>query len=336
MLALWVALYSSSWILMWSLIELVTILMISLMSSHLSPRVVESMAKYYIIQAVASAVLLLGILSRYYLSGLTSIFSFYEGFSYGLILIGLFIKIAVFPNPFWFVDVISGVGLLRGFYIIVVSKLLPIYLYMSITTSINFFILLGGLGAVTFGSILGLNQTNVRKLVALSSVAHLGWLIVGFPSLSLSSCIFVLLSYFLMVFPVLWISGSYEVEDLSNMSRCYFHPWLLLVLILSLLSLGGLPPLLGFIYKWIIFVGLVKANAYMVGGYLILMSLISLFFYLRLCYLLYSTYWPEAKVTLVGSYAWPISEVPLVWGLTVVMAVSLGVAIFCLAPINVF
>jgi NADH:ubiquinone oxidoreductase subunit 2 (subunit N) len=58
------------------------------------------MTKYYIIQAVARAILLLGLLCRYYLGGDLEVFSYYGGFSFVLILVGLFIKIAVLPNPF--------------------------------------------------------------------------------------------------------------------------------------------------------------------------------------------------------------------------------------------
>lgn len=75
------------------------------------------------------------------------------------------------------------------------------------------------------------------------------------------------------------------------------------MVILSLLSLGGFPPLIGFFYKMTIFLGLVRGGSYLVCGYLIVMSLISLFYYLRICYNLYSLYVPEVKYIVTFSFS---------------------------------
>jgi NADH:ubiquinone oxidoreductase subunit 2 (subunit N) len=125
-------------------------------------------------QAVARAILLLGILWQYFEKEDLSIFSDYIGFSYGLILVGLFIKLAAFPSPFWFIDVMRGIGLLRGFYVIIVSKIIPIYLYIIIRGSHKNFVVIVGLGTVAVGRLCGIKQTKVRKLIAFSSIAHLG------------------------------------------------------------------------------------------------------------------------------------------------------------------
>lgn len=74
--------------------------MVVLLGSGLTPRTVEGVSKYYVIQAVASALLLLGVLIRFLLSGEVRLFGNYGGISYVLILLGLFMKIAVFPKPF--------------------------------------------------------------------------------------------------------------------------------------------------------------------------------------------------------------------------------------------
>lgn len=222
--------------------------------------------------------------------GRLSVFSEYSSYSYGLILVGLFIKLAAFPNPFWFIDVIRGVGLLRGFYVVIMSKVIPVYLYIKIRGAFKNFLLCVGLVTAAIGRVCGIKQTNVRKIIAFSSVAHLGWLLLGFPSLSGEYCAFVFLCYVVMVFPIVWLCGYYEIKDLRKVKRCYFQPWFLFVLIVALLSLGGFPPLLGFVYKWVIFQGLLGEGALLLCGYLIFMSLLSLFFYLRLCYLLYRVY----------------------------------------------
>uniref|UniRef100_A0AAU6PX10 NADH-ubiquinone oxidoreductase chain 2 n=1 Tax=Ophiomonas sp. TaxID=3135530 RepID=A0AAU6PX10_9ECHI len=286
--------FIENWFLIWVFIELVTALLVLLASGGLSPRVVEAISKYFVTQAIASIILLLGIMVRIYTIGEVGGFSSYNNVSLAFILSGLFIKIAVFPNPFWFVDVINGVGIKSGVYFVVVSKLVPLYLYISLSqVDRELFFIVGGLGAVVVGSIYAINQTSLRKIIALSSVAHLGWLVLGIPYLTFSTCIVLFIIYLLMVGPLLWIVGLYQIDDLNSTKHVYFNSSFLLIIILSLLSLGGLPPLAGFAYKWVIFLGLFNAGKFLVCVLLVLMSVVSLFFYLRLCFSFYSSYLPE-------------------------------------------
>jgi NADH-quinone oxidoreductase subunit N len=180
----------------------------------------------------------------------------------------------------------------------------------------------------------GIKQTKVRKLIAFSSIAHLGWLLLGLPLLSGKYCLFILLCYVVMILPIIWLCSYYEVEDLGKVKRCYFQPWALFILILTLLSLGGFPPLLGFVYKWTIFQGLLRENSLLLGGYLILMRLVSLFFYLRLCYLLYRIYWPEPKIVLLGGFLGNSIIKTMIWFFIIFLTIILLIRIFCIGIIK--
>jgi formate hydrogenlyase subunit 3/multisubunit Na+/H+ antiporter MnhD subunit len=138
------------------------------------------------------------------------------------------------------------------------------------------------------------------------------------------------------VLPMIWIAGFYEIEDLRKIKRCYFQPWFLFLLVISLLSLGGFPPMIGFIYKWVIFIGLFKRGSFIVCGYLIMMRIVSLFFYLRLCYLLYRVYWPEEKTSIVGGYITFPMKTRAVWGLIIIRRSLLFLSFFCIGPLGLF
>lgn len=169
-----------------------------------TPRRVEAVSKYFVAQAVASAFLLLGVVLRFFFTGKIDLFSEYKTLSYVFILRGLFIKIAVIPNPFWFIDTVRGLKLIQGFYVVITSKLVPIYLFITLLSiNIKIFLMAVGLFSIAVGSFLGLKQTNVRKIIALSSIAHLGWLVVGLPYLDTFECLFVFICYLLMVIPLL-------------------------------------------------------------------------------------------------------------------------------------
>jgi NADH:ubiquinone oxidoreductase subunit 2 (subunit N) len=145
------------------------------MSQEGSPRRVEAVSKYFVAQAIARAFVLLGIVLQFSFKGSVEIFRDYKGISYIFLIIGLFIKLAVVPNPFWFVDTIRGLNLIQGFYVVIASKIIPIYLFIKLcrlqTKSFLGFV---GIFSVALGRLLGLNQTKIRKIVAFSSIAHLG------------------------------------------------------------------------------------------------------------------------------------------------------------------
>uniref|UniRef100_A0AAU6PX08 NADH-ubiquinone oxidoreductase chain 2 n=1 Tax=Ophionereis sp. TaxID=3135531 RepID=A0AAU6PX08_9ECHI len=293
---------SNNWICIWISIELVTLALVVLMSGQLTPRGVEAIAKYFILQALASAFLLIGISYRYYSLGSVSFFSSYNEVSYVFILMGLMIKIAVFPNPFWFIDVVGGLSLFRSVYVVVLSKFIPLYLYgCLISNKFVICVLLIGVVTIFLATVAGTNQTSLRKVIAYSSIAHLGWMLVGFPFLGSFVCLFIFFSYVLMISPLFYLGGSNSVNFLIKAKNLYYNPLFVFSFMLSLLSLAGFPPLLGFFYKWIIFYGLVSGGAYLSAGCLILFSLLSLYFYLQICYSLYTIYWPVGKISFWGS-----------------------------------
>ena len=325
----------SNWFLIWAVIELITILLIRLVSQDLSPRRVEGLSKYYIIKAVASVLIIGGAVIRYLFWGESKVIGDYVGLPLILVLLGLFIKLAVFPNPYWFVDVVRGFKMLRSFYIIIVSKIVPVYLYIVLVKNSHSYILtLVGVVSILVGRISGVRQKSIRKIVAYSSIRHFGWLVIGLPWLTLEGCLFVFVCYFVMLLPILWVGGYYKIDDLKRINRVYHQPGVVILVILRLLSLGGLPPLIGFIYKWFIFLGLLSGGQYLVCGYLIVMRLISLFYYLRVSYYLYRLYWPETKLVGLASFLlkrWQKNRI--IWIRILLLLRITIVGILCILPL---
>nr|YP_009545842.1 NADH dehydrogenase subunit 2 [Ophioceres incipiens]AYO99634.1 NADH dehydrogenase subunit 2 [Ophioceres incipiens] len=338
-LSIGIVLFSDNWALIWVAIELNTLTIVVLLCYQFSPRAVEATSKYFVVQAMASVFLLMGVLLRYYLLGEIDLFSDYEGVSYCLIMLGLFVKIAVFPNPFWFIDVVSGLTLLRSIYVIVFSKLVPLYLFVCLLSSLYslWFVVIGS-GSIVVGTVIGLNQTSVRKIIALSSVSHLGWMVVGFPFLSEGLCLVVFLAYVVMVVPLIYLGGSGVFNYLVKGKNFYYNPVVVLCMMICLLSLGGVPPSLGFFYKWILFYGLVNEGVYLFSGLLIILSLLSLFFYLQICYSLFSYYWPELGFSFYSSISRKLIFSSSSFGLVVISLLNLALVLglFCLGPLCFF
>lgn len=138
-------------------------------------RNLESTSKYFVTQALARVIFLVGMLSRFYFDSTLSLSGKYSYLSYGLITAGLLIKLGVFPNPYWFVDVVRGASYSRLAYVVVFSKVGPLYL-LYIMADYSTFLVTGFIGLITalVFRLMGINQPNLRKLIAFSSVANLG------------------------------------------------------------------------------------------------------------------------------------------------------------------
>lgn len=295
--------FTKNWIILWIWVELSSVSIVVILRRKVNPRSVEASRKYFIIQSIARLLFLFGIMCHFLEVGNLELFSYYRKFSYLVILISILIKLAVFPNPFWVVDVMRGIRFLEGIYVLVLSKVIPIYLYsLLVGASYTYCVIILGLISIMFGSILGVNQTKVRKIVALSSISHMGWLIVGFPYLSYVVSLYVFILYIIMLIPLFRIASFVNLEHLVKLKKLYNNYRFVLIFIISLLSLGGFPPLVGFFYKWIIFYGLLQKNMNLVCVLLIIFSLVSLYFYLQLIYYVYCLYWLELKIVFINIY----------------------------------
>nr|YP_008994254.1 NADH dehydrogenase subunit 2 [Ophiacantha linea]AGQ49788.1 NADH dehydrogenase subunit 2 [Ophiacantha linea] len=302
---------SINWFIIWAFMELVTLSMVVLLSREGGPRPAESTSKYFLLQAIASVIVLSGIVLNLFLEDSLSIFGNYNVVAYNLLIIGLLLKMAIFPNPFWFVDVVSGINIMRSIYVLIVSKIIPLYFFFILSFGgLTYLVILVSLLSVVYGSILGVNQQSVRKIVALSSIAHLGWILLSFPLLPGVVCVFLFLGYVTMLFPFLWSLFMSGVNTIIKSSNGYYNDYNNKALVLSLLSLSGLPPFIGFVYKWVIFNTLLNNNFVLICLILILCSLISLFFYLQVCFSNNGSYWPEFKMIFLFNFR--LSQLSLV------------------------
>ncbi len=207
-------------------------------------------------------------------------------------------KLSNFPFHFWAPDVYESSATPVTAFIGTASKAaavaILIRVFMFLTPTGNFVYLLGGLAfiSMTIGNTAALLQKDVKRLLAYSSVAQAGYLIIGLLSGSFegfSSSFFYAVAYVLMntaAFLVVLIISKDSKED--NPQIAHFDglaersPFLALILLLSLLSLAGIPPLVGFTGKWILFSAAMEKGHWFLVLWAVLNSVVSLFYYLTL------------------------------------------------------
>nr|BAE79541.1 NADH dehydrogenase subunit 2 [Mantidactylus bellyi] len=288
-----ITLTSHHWLLAWIGLEINTLALIPIMTKNPHPRAIEAATKYFLTQATASALMLFSALINAWQTGewMTSLLSNYPSTTLAL---ALMMKLGLAPMHFWMPEVLQGIPLLSGLILSTWQKIAPMALLIQISESINLeFLFITGLTSTLIGGWGGINQTQLRKIMAFSSIGHLGWMIIILklnPQLTLLN-FFLYLVMTLAMFLTLIMNNSTKMLDISTVYAK--TPPLAPIIMLTLLSLAGLPPLTGFIPKLLITLELVKQNAIILASLMMLISLLALFFYLRLTYIITLTMSPN-------------------------------------------
>lgn len=192
------------------------------------------------------------------------------------------IKIGAAPFHFWFPGVIEGLDWINCLILITWQKIAP-FIILSYKINISIFITIIIILCVCVGSIGGLNQISLRKLIAYSSISHLGWII---------SAILIRINYWILYFSIyvllnIAVTYIFNNQSIFHLPQTYYNNSDVLVkfsIFIRILSLGGLPPFLGFLPKWIVIQNIVESNYILLTLIIVITTLITLYFYLRVIF----------------------------------------------------
>nr|YP_009318481.1 NADH dehydrogenase subunit 2 [Alopecoenas salamonis]APA17087.1 NADH dehydrogenase subunit 2 [Alopecoenas salamonis] len=279
---------STHWVMAWTGLEINTLAIIPFISKSHHPRAIEATIKYFMVQATASALLLFSSMSNAWATGQWDITQLTHPTSCLLLTIAISMKLGLVPFHFWFPEVLQGSPMTTALLLSTIMKLPPITILFLTSHSLNPTLLTTmAIISTTLGGWMGLNQTQIRKILAFSSISHMGWMaIITIYNPNLTLLTFYL--YTLMTTTVFLSLNTTKTLKLATMMISWTKtPMLNATLMLTLLSLAGLPPLTGFLPKWLIIQELTKQEMTTAATTMAILSLLGLFFYLRLAY--YST-----------------------------------------------
>nr|AAL65968.1 NADH dehydrogenase subunit 2 [Cnemotriccus fuscatus fuscatior] len=276
---------SNHWMMAWTGLEINTLAILPLISKSHHPRAIEASTKYFLTQATASTLLLFSSMTNAWFTGQWDITQLTHPMSCMLLTTAISMKLGLVPFHFWFPEVLQGSSLMTSLLLATIMKLPPTILLLLTSPSLNPTLLLTmAIASAALGGWMGLNQTQVRKIMAFSSISHLGWMIIILiynPKLTLIT--FYL--YSLTTAAIFFTLDTTNTLKLSTLMTAWSKiPTLTATLMLALLSLAGLPPLTGFLPKWLIIQELTKQGLTTTATMITLLSLLGLFFYLRLAY----------------------------------------------------
>nr|YP_009701194.1 NADH dehydrogenase subunit 2 [Idgia oculata]QEQ14400.1 NADH dehydrogenase subunit 2 [Idgia oculata] len=272
-----ISISSSSWLGMWMGLEINLISMIPLLTNKNSYSS-EAAIKYFITQALASMIILMIIImvSLYFSLNILYIKSYLM-----ILNSALLTKMGAAPFHFWFPEVMEGLNWMSSLLMLTWQKIAPMILLMYNSQINNYFMIIIILSMLISG-ILGFNQISLRKILAYSSINHIGWML---PAILLSWSIWLIYFsiYFLITLNILIFFNYFNIFYIKQLIPIINFNFTLKIFFLSnFLSLGGLPPFLGFLPKWFLINELVKNNFYFLSMLMILLTLLTLFYYIRI------------------------------------------------------
>uniref|UniRef100_Q8WDH9 NADH-ubiquinone oxidoreductase chain 2 n=1 Tax=Anolis mestrei TaxID=174261 RepID=Q8WDH9_9SAUR len=305
---------SHHWLLAWIGLEINTLSIIPIISTTHHPRSTEAATKYFLTQAAASAMILFSSMTNAWETGTWDITQLSSMPSHILLTMALTMKLGLVPMHFWLPEVLQGSTLTTALIITTWQKLAPMSLiYLTINNLSTMVLLMMGLLSVIVAGWAGLNQTQTRKIMAYSSIAHLGWM-MAISSISTNLMTMNLMIYLMMTFALFQLLMTSKTKTIQDTTMTWaLSPTMATMTMMLLLSLGGLPPLTGFMPKWLILEELISQNLIPTATVMALSALLSLFFYLRLTY---STTLTLSPNTVSAKFKWrfkPNQPTPLMW-----------------------
>nr|UIX55365.1 NADH dehydrogenase subunit 2 [Eremiaphila sp.] len=276
-----ISLCANSWFGVWMGLEINLLSFIPLISTSNNSLSTEASLKYFLIQTISSSSLLFMIFMKtnmYEMFYLTKNSMWNE-----MMILPMLMKMAAAPLHWWLPSVMEGLSWTNCFLILSVQKIAPLILIAYLMKNSIFMQTIIMMSAIT-GALGGFNQTSLRKILAFSSINHISWMLIG-TMMSMSLWLLYFTIYMINILTIIMMmSNTNSIFISQKFSTMNYNKIVKLMLNLSLLSLGGMPPLLGFLPKWILIQFMIQNMMIYLSVILIASSLMTLFYYLRIMY----------------------------------------------------
>nr|AXY66802.1 NADH dehydrogenase subunit 2 [Lymantria xylina] len=272
-----IAISSNSWFGCWIGLEINLLSFIPLISNSNNLLSNEASLKYFLTQSIASINFLFSILLK-----MIFMKNFDMNFFLSLMInSSMLMKMGSSPFHFWFPNIVEGLSWFNNFILMTWQKITPMII-LSYFLNKNFIITIIMMNVI-IGALGGLNQTSLRKLMAFSSINNLGWMLTSI-MISENLWIFFFITYSFMISIMCLLFSMTNLFYIKQLFIYNINPIMKINMLINFLSLGGLPPFIGFFPKWIIINFLIYNQFYLLTMIMIMMSLIILFFYIKIIY----------------------------------------------------
>nr|AYQ18945.1 NADH dehydrogenase subunit 2 [Leiochrinini sp. 2 ACP-2013] len=296
-----IAISAQSWMIMWMGLEINLLSFIPLMSNPNMKSSIEASLKYFITQAMASMIMLsaimLALLTHEFISlTVNSILT-------GPLLIALMIKLGAAPFHYWFPQVMDGLSWYNTIILVTWQKIAPLMLMMNLLVN-KMLMLTSIVLSLIISTISSFNLTSLKKIIAYSSINHLGWMLSSMLMSWTTTLIYYVVYAFTNIIIILFLSVS-NMLYINQYNNINSNKMTKLLFMVNFLSLAGIPPMVGFFPKWII-INSLTTNFLLLSILMIMITLIMIFIYTRILlpFMLNASFFSKPNMTKLKFPLW--------------------------------
>nr|YP_010481792.1 NADH dehydrogenase subunit 2 [Vibidia duodecimguttata]UVU20926.1 NADH dehydrogenase subunit 2 [Vibidia duodecimguttata] len=267
-----------SWINIWIGLEMNLMAFLPLMNSDNMKQSSEVSMKYFLVQVSASMFILFSFLFSLTLMGSINELSLLSQFMFNS---AIFMKMGAAPFHFWYPSIAEGLSWTNLMILMTWQKIAPMILIMY-NFQMNLYFSMIILLSMTISGVKNWNQTSLKKIMALSSINHIGWMTT---SMLLNQSLWTLyfIIYMFISINLIFILNKYNINNLKELMMILnLNKSMKMFFFFNFFSLGGIPPFLGFLPKWLILKTLIENNMYMLAFIMIFTTMLTLYIYMRI------------------------------------------------------
>nr|YP_006234089.1 NADH dehydrogenase subunit 2 [Extatosoma tiaratum]BAM10916.1 NADH dehydrogenase subunit 2 [Extatosoma tiaratum] len=280
MLSVIFSISSNSWFTVWMGMEINMMAFLPLIMNQKNMTSKESALTYFLVQTIASMLMLMSIIIM--MTNKMIINNTYNLIGELLLMSSLMIKSGISPFHMWMPKMMEGMDWNKCLILMTWQKITPMMM-LSLVFKMNFIITSAMMLSIIVGSIGGLNQTSLRKLMAYSSINNNGWMLAAMMTsenmwmlyFSMYSLMMTLMTMSMMMHKI------HHMNQLMSMNESTYKKFMLLI---NILSISGLPPMMGFLPKWMVIQSSLNLNELMIMGMMVMLTLITIYYYMRMMY----------------------------------------------------
>nr|QDI94037.1 NADH dehydrogenase subunit 2 [Tuxedo sp. ph57] len=266
---------SSSWLNMWIGLEINLMSFIPLISSPKNIYLSQSTMSYFLIQSMSSMLFITFILMNKYIFVISE-----KNITKTMIMLTMMMKMGMPPFHMWFPEIMNKMTWPSCFILMTWQKIAPLFILSEVIYMDKLTTTIICASAIT-GAIGGINQTSTRKIMAYSSMNHMSWM-VACAAMFKKSWVTYMMMYIMLMMIISLIMYNYNIMFINQMNITSFSSNMEKMIIVSMMmSIGGLPPFLGFMPKWIAIQYMIYSKEFMMMMFMIASALITLAYYLR-------------------------------------------------------
>nr|AKM70157.1 NADH dehydrogenase subunit 2 [Eucallipterus tiliae] len=268
-----ISISSSNWLSMWIGLELNMFSIIPIINFKYSIYSIEATMKYFLIQALASILLLFMLINKNI---------FYNNKINLLIILPLLIKLSMMPFHLWLPSMIEGLNWMSCLLMMTWQKISPMIMisYLIINKTLIMMMIL-----ISMNSIMGMNQNSIRKILAFSSINNSSWMLIAI-IMNENLWLNYFLIYSILNLLIMLIFNKFNINYLNPIKFFNLNFFFKLNLLMLIFSIMGLPPMMGFLMKWMLIKNLIYNKMFLILTLLITLAIMNLYFYIKISYFL--------------------------------------------------